>query len=494
VVVKGVSGAGRATGHPSPTPTPSSPPRLVPDKSHTCERSRNATGSLSGADRSTARDAALWSAADVEARMEFSLASAYAHGTAALRTHLINMTPAQVALTWPAFARVRDRWAGRVELQGVSLVALSHFRDADAAAALADTVAAHGGILGAAVCCAENGGDPDDDWTTCDGDRDALLDRAFSLAAARSLDLDFHVDENGNRAATGLVDVARAALRCGFRGRVVCGHACSLAALPAPALATALAVVREAGVTVVSLPLVNEWTQDRDPAGRRAPRWRGVPPLLEVAAAGVRVALASDNVRDQFYAYGDYDLLAVLARATSIAHLDAPHGAWPAAVTRTPADAMSLPHLGRLAPSLPAHFVAFRARAFSELFARPQSDRVVVRAGLAIAAELPEYDSLDAASSLAPPRGFGAPSGGYAGRLSPAPSLANGGGLPGLPRGLEGGVTTDARALRRLPAVDEAGAPPRAPRAALAAAAAVGAAAGAAAAVVCMRARSGKWG
>jgi hypothetical protein len=53
--------------------------------------------------------------------------------------------------------------------------------------------------------------------------------------------------------------------------------------------------------------------------------------------------------------------------------------------------------------------VAFRARAFSELFARPQSDRVVVRAGLAIAAELPEYDSLDAASSLAPPRGFGAP-------------------------------------------------------------------------------------
>jgi hypothetical protein len=65
----------------------------------------------------------------------------------------------------------------QVELQGVALVVLSFFRDAAAGEALADTVAAHGGVLGAAVCCAENGGDPDDEWTTCPGDRDELLDR-----------------------------------------------------------------------------------------------------------------------------------------------------------------------------------------------------------------------------------------------------------------------------------------------------------------------------
>ena len=206
---------GRATGRtaPAPSPPPLSSP-LLPDKSHTCERSRNAHGSLSGADRSTARDAALWSAPDVERRMEFSVATAYAHGTAALRTHLINMTPRQVELTWPAFDAVRARWRGKVrggvffregereasslflvadtpthppptplfslhqvDLQAVSLVVLSFFRDEAAAAALADTVASHCGVLGAAVCCAENGGDPDDEWTTCPGDRDELLDR-----------------------------------------------------------------------------------------------------------------------------------------------------------------------------------------------------------------------------------------------------------------------------------------------------------------------------
>jgi len=69
------------------------------DKSHTTERSRNPDGSLSGADRSTAADAAFWDEDDVFRRMNFSVACAYAHGTSALRTHLINMTPKQTQLT-----------------------------------------------------------------------------------------------------------------------------------------------------------------------------------------------------------------------------------------------------------------------------------------------------------------------------------------------------------------------------------------------------------
>lgn len=67
------------------------------------------------------------------------------------------------------------------------LVVLSFFRDMEAATALADTVAAHNGVLGAAVCCAEDGGKPEDDWTTCEGDRDELLDRW----AAESVSIDF---------------------------------------------------------------------------------------------------------------------------------------------------------------------------------------------------------------------------------------------------------------------------------------------------------------
>jgi hypothetical protein len=46
--------------------------------------------------------------------MNFAIASAYAHGTSALRTHLINMTPMQLEMTWPTFDRLRALWAGKV--------------------------------------------------------------------------------------------------------------------------------------------------------------------------------------------------------------------------------------------------------------------------------------------------------------------------------------------------------------------------------------------
>ena len=47
-------------------------------------------------------------------RMDFSIRCAYAHGTCALRTHLINMVPKQLELTWPAFDRLRQKWKGKV--------------------------------------------------------------------------------------------------------------------------------------------------------------------------------------------------------------------------------------------------------------------------------------------------------------------------------------------------------------------------------------------
>ncbi|KAK9817658.1 hypothetical protein WJX72_000267 [[Myrmecia] bisecta] len=365
------------------------------DKGHTGERSRNPNGSLSGADRSTARDAAFWDKDDVYRRMDFSIKCAYAHGTSALRTHLINMTPKQLELTWPVFSALRKKWAGKVELQGVSLVALSFFRNEANAKALADTVAEHGGVLGAAVCCAENGGDLSDDWTTCPRDRSQLLDRMFVLAKERNLDVDFHVDENGNERAKGLLYVAEKTIQHSYQGRVVCGHCCSLAAQPPKQLQKILATVQRAGITVVSLPLVNEWTQDRAHAGGRTPRWRGITLLHELKAAGIPVALASDNTRDQFYAYGDLDMLEVFTQSCRIGHLDRPYGDWPTAVCSAPADAMKLLDHGRLQVEGPANLIIFRGRRYSEVLARPQYDRVVVRDGVAIQAEPPDYQELD---------------------------------------------------------------------------------------------------
>ena len=47
-------------------------------------------------------------------RMDFSLKCAYAHGTSALRTHLINMSDKQIQLTWPCFEILKEKWKGKV--------------------------------------------------------------------------------------------------------------------------------------------------------------------------------------------------------------------------------------------------------------------------------------------------------------------------------------------------------------------------------------------
>jgi cytosine/creatinine deaminase len=136
-----------------------------------------------------------------------------------------------------------------------------------------------------------------------------------------------------------------------------------------------LDLTRDAAITVVSLPLVNEWTQDRIARPGTTPRWRGITALHELLAAGVPVALASDNTRDQFYQYGDLDMLEVFTQGVRLGQLDRPIGAWPGAVSRVPANAMHLEH-GEIAVGSRADLVLFRARRYSELLSRPQIDRV----------------------------------------------------------------------------------------------------------------------
>ncbi|MEE8272806.1 MAG: cytosine deaminase [Alphaproteobacteria bacterium] len=348
------------------------------DKGHTWPRAENPDGTFAGALAATAADReAHWSAADVRARMAFGLACAYAHGTKAVRTHLDSIGK-QTAITWPVFAELREAWAGRVALQGVSLSPIDMFAD-DEAVRVADTVADHGGVLGAVTYMVP--------------EVDRLIDRVIGLAADRGLDLDFHVDETLDPGARTLDLIARAVVTHGFSGTVLVGHCCSLATQPAAVAAATLDRVAEAGIAVVTLPMCNLYLQDRAPG--RTPRQRGVTLLHEMAARGIPVAAASDNCRDPFYGYGDHDMVEVFREAVRIGHLDRPVGNWPRAVTATPAAIMGLADSGRIAVGQPADLVLFRARYYSELLARPQAGRVVLRAGQAIDAAPPDYRQLD---------------------------------------------------------------------------------------------------
>jgi cytosine deaminase len=225
-------------------------------------------------------------------------------------------------------------------------------------------------------------------------DLDELLDRVFATAIEHGLDLDFHADETDHIAAVSLRKIAEAARRHRFEGKILVGHCCSLARQPDADVLDTLDKVAQAGIAVVSLPMCNLYLQDRRHNGT-TPRWRGVTLLHEMKARGIQVAVASDNTRDPFYAYGDLDMLEVYRMATRILHFDHPVADWPKTVTSTPADIMRLHGAGILAAGNPADFIVFKGRSWTELLSRPESERIVVRDGRAVARNVPDYSELD---------------------------------------------------------------------------------------------------
>ncbi|TSE02324.1 cytosine deaminase [Mesorhizobium intechi] len=350
------------------------------DKGHIWPRKPNPDGTFMGALNAAGADrVARWSAEDLAKRMDFSLRSAYAHGTKALRTHLDSVSP-QEEISWPVFETMRERWTGRIELQGACLLGIEGVRDKKWFDRLAKRVAAAKGVLGVVTYMVP--------------DLEELLDHVFAQAIKHGLDLDFHADETDDIAAISLKKIAEAALWNGFEGKILVGHCCSLARQPDLEVLDTLDKVAKAGLAVVSLPMCNLYLQDRR-GDQTTPRWRGVTLLHEMKARGIPVAVASDNTRDPFYAYGDLDMLEVYRMATRILHFDHPVADWPQAVAATPAKVMRLDGLGTLAAGGDADFILFKGRSWTELLSRPESDRIVVRGGRAIERQLPDYAELD---------------------------------------------------------------------------------------------------
>ncbi|MGO8072470.1 cytosine deaminase [Rhizobium leguminosarum] len=349
------------------------------DKGHIWPRQANPDGSFMGAlDAVRADREANWSAADVKRRMEFSLRSAYAHGTSLIRTHLDSLAP-QHRISFEVFAEIRDAWKDRIALQAVALFPLDAMADSAFFTDLVTTIRQTGGLLGGVTRMG-----PELVWQ---------LDTLFRTAAEHGLDVDLHVDETDDRGAETLKAIAEAVLRNGFEGKVTAGHCCSLARQDEDTAARTVELVAKAGVAVIALPMCNMYLQDRYPG--RTPRWRGVTLFKELAAAGVATAVASDNTRDPFYAYGDLDPVEVFREAVRILHLDHPLDTAARVVTTSPAAIVGRPDKGRIAAGDPADLVLFSARRWSEFLSRPQADRVVLRRGKVIDRSLPDYRELD---------------------------------------------------------------------------------------------------
>ena len=355
------------------------------DKTQTWPRQPNPDGTHPGAKNAVIADRGKhYGESDIEPRFDFGLRCALAHGTAAIRTHLDSYWPNAKA-HWAVFRRLRDSWSNRIDLQAVSICPLERFTGDDGIA-LADEVAASGGILG--MTTTGEGGQ------AASPEFQALLDRFFTLAEERGLALDLHLDETGDASSRTLDAVARTAIKRNFKAPIQVGHVCSLSVQTESEAMATITLCARANLNVINLPMCNMYLQGRK-AGQ-TPRWRGITLVHEFRSAGVPVSFASDNCRDPFYAYGDYDMMEVYREAVRIAQLDHPFGTWATSVTATPAASCGFIDRGRIAVGAPADLVLFKARSMTELLARPQSDRTILRNGKRLDADLPDFREMDA--------------------------------------------------------------------------------------------------
>ncbi|WP_258360118.1 amidohydrolase family protein [Moorella sulfitireducens (nom. illeg.)] len=220
------------------------------------------------------------------------LKMAVRHGTTTMRTH-ITVNEALGLRGLEAALELKEEFAGRVELQVFAMAGeLEPAPTPSLKDFLEEALRMGADGLGGAPHLAEHM----EEW----------VDFIFELAGRYNSLIDLHVDETDDPSIASLEYIAAKTIQNGFQGRVVAGPCCSLAAVDEDKAARAIAAVKEAGISVITLPSCNLYLMGRRDKGLVR---RGVTRVRELQAAGVNVAFASGNVRDAFRPFGNANML-----------------------------------------------------------------------------------------------------------------------------------------------------------------------------------------
>ncbi len=342
------------------------------DKTLTLSRLGEVKPGLLNAIESMMKDRAKWSVEDIEERASTALHWALESGVSHIRTHCDWWEVQTTPLAWGVLNRLAATWSTRLQLDRVNLIPLTLFANPTDAHALGRAVIeaneVHpGASLGGFIHTIN--------WNP------EALGHLMRVAHALKLDLDLHVDEELNPLACGLEHIAKAALDLGFQGRIVCAHTCALAQKTDSEAQGILQWVKDAGITLVSLPVTNMILQDA--VTGRTPRQRGLTLVKEAQAMGIPVMVASDNVQDPFCSVGSYDPMDALNYGVPLAQLPDAFDLWSQAICRS--DWLASKHSPSapkpLSAGSPANLVIFD-KATLQGFPARSHDRLRVRGGL----------------------------------------------------------------------------------------------------------------
>lgn len=298
------------------------------DKADLLDRCVLRDGTLAEAVALTARAKANFTVADIAERATRVLRQALVHGTTRLRS-FVEVDPRVGLRGLEALVAVRRAHADAVAIDLCAFAQEGTTQEPATLALLEAALAAGADSLGG---CPYTDAAPSDHITAL-----------FDLAEKHAVALDFHVDFDLDATGAVLPEIIRETRRRGYGGRVSVGHATKLSALPPDAVDRLADALAEAGVAVTGLPATDLFLLGRD---RPTLTPRGLAPLARLAARGVTVSVATNNVLNPFTPYGDASLCRMANLYANVAHLagdaDLDHAF--AAVTRDAARLLGAPY------------------------------------------------------------------------------------------------------------------------------------------------------
>ena len=334
------------------------------DKALLNDRVSATAGTLAEALQLSAQAKQAFTVDDIRARARRVLDLAVRAGTTAMRTH-VEVDPIVGLTGMEAVLPLRDEYAPALDLQVCAF-------------AQEGIVKAPGteGLLRRALTMGADlvGGCP---YNDSDGLEHIRI--VFALATAFGVDADFHVDFSDEPDHLHVRDIAAHAVRAGWQGRVTVGHLSELAAVPGFRQDEIIAEIAGAGLGVICLPATDLYLMGRrDEMNVR----RGLTPVRRLLAAGVPVALASNNIRNPFTPVGTADLAHMAFVASVAAHMGTPADlrALLDAITVHPARLLRRPEYG-LTPGCRADLVVWDCLRAEDAIATLAPRVLVIKAG-----------------------------------------------------------------------------------------------------------------
>jgi cytosine/adenosine deaminase-related metal-dependent hydrolase len=245
----------------------------LPFRPHTAEPG---LAGLIGNDRANWRTAG----GTVADRATRTLAATIASGVTTVRSHAQVDTACGLERLEGVLA-AREAHVGRARVQVVAFPQAGILRDPGSADLLDAAVSAGADLVG--------GLDP------CAYDRDpvAHLDVVFSVAERHGVGVDIHLHETGELGAFTFELIAERTAALGMQGHVAISHAFALSSVDAARQAALIELLAAHHIAVATV----------------APGNREPLPLQALRAAGVRVGLGQDGIRDYWSPYGNGDVL-----------------------------------------------------------------------------------------------------------------------------------------------------------------------------------------